>query len=153
MLRIAIAGLHLLALGLGLGAVLTRGTALRESATAESLRRVFRADTLWGVAAALWLTSGLWRLLAGLDKPTSYYVANHLFALKMALFVAVVALEVWPMLWLMRWRSELRRGAQPATFVEPGAAKRMAMISHTQGLIVVIMIFVAVAMARGYGLV
>ena len=33
MLRITLAGLHLIALGLGLGAVLARGTALRESAS------------------------------------------------------------------------------------------------------------------------
>ena len=47
-------------------------------------------------------------------------MANHLFVLKMGLFAAVIALEIWPMLLLMRWRGALRRGGQPATFVTPG---------------------------------
>jgi len=76
MLRVALAGLHLLALGLGLGAVLFRGTALREPPTAASLTRAFRADTLWGVAAALWIGSGLWRALAGTEKSLQYYLHN-----------------------------------------------------------------------------
>lgn len=152
MLRILLAGLHLLALGLGLSAVLARGAALREKATGDALHRAFRMDTLWGVAAALWLVTGLWRLLAGVEKPTAYYAANHLFMLKMALFILVVALEVWPALTLMRWRIALRRGGDPAVVAPRPAAQRIAIISHIEALLVVAMIFVAVAVARGYGL-
>jgi putative membrane protein len=152
MLRIILAGIHLLALGLGLGAVLARGTALREKATGDALHRAFRMDTLWGIAAALWLATGLWRLLAGVEKPTSYYTGNHLFMLKMGLFVLVVALEVGPALTLVRWRSALRRGGDPAVVAPRPAAQRIAMISHVEALLVVVMIFVAVAMARGFGM-
>ncbi|HEY8552948.1 MAG TPA: hypothetical protein VIL43_00235 [Burkholderiales bacterium] len=48
MLLLFLAALHLIALGLGLGAAVQRGTALRETPDARSLRRVFLADTLWG---------------------------------------------------------------------------------------------------------
>ena len=151
MLRIAVAAFHLLALGLGMGAVLTRGNVLRETVTRDSLHRAFRADTLWGVAAALWLATGLWRLLAGLDKPTAYYVANHLFAAKMGLFAAIVLLEIWPMVLLVRWRVALRRGRPAGEVAAPASARCIATISHVQALLVAVMIFVAVAMARGYG--
>ena len=53
MLQVGLAALHLIALGLGLGAVIQRGTALREIPDVLSMRRVFRADTLWGIAALL----------------------------------------------------------------------------------------------------
>src|SRR3982750_4743263 len=79
MLRITLAALHLVALGLGLGAVIARGTALRESPSNAALRRAFRSDSTWGIAALLWIATGLWRLLSGMEKPTGYYVKNPVF--------------------------------------------------------------------------
>jgi putative membrane protein len=152
MARVIAAALHLLALGLGLGAVLTRGNTLREPITTQSLNRAFRADTLWGVAAALWLATGLWRLFGELEKTRSYYLANSLFVLKIALFVLVLILEAWPMMTLIRWRSVLRRGASPDTFVTVAAANRLATLSHVEALVIIVMIFVAAAMARGFGM-
>jgi putative membrane protein len=152
MLRLILAALHLLALGLGMGAVLTRGNTLRETLTADSLRRAFKADGLWGSAAALWLGTGLWRMIGGLEKAREYYEMNYIFMLKMGLFVLIFALEVWPMIVLIRWRKQLRAGAAPETFASVATARKMATISHTQALILVLMIFAAVSMARGYGL-
>ena len=66
-----------------------------------------------GVAAALWLVTGLLRAFGGLEKGSAFYLASRLFWLKMALFALVVALEVWPMLTLIRWRVALRNGGTP----------------------------------------
>lgn len=152
MLQITLAGFHLIALGLGLGAVIQRGAALREVPDARSLRRVFRADALWGVAALLWIVTGVWRYLPGVEKSMVYYNGNHFFLTKMALFALVFALEIWPMTTLIRWRLALRRGAAPGVVAVPGRARIMATVSHLQALIVVVMVFAAVAMARGYDL-
>lgn len=150
MLQIALAGFHLLALGLGLGAVIQRGSALREVPDALSLRRVFRADTLWGVAALLWIGTGLARYLLGIDKSTEYYNTNNFFLAKMALLLLIVVLEIWPMLTLVRWRIALGRGKSAGVVAVPGTARLIATISHVQALLIVLMIFAAVAMARGY---
>jgi putative membrane protein len=151
MLRLALAGLHLIALGLGLGAVIARGTALREAPTASALRRAFRADAMWGIAAALWITTGLWRWLGATEKATGYYLANHYFLGKMGFLTLILILELVPMVTLIRWRRALASG-QPAEAVHQGApAKRIAIISHVQALLVVLMVFFAAAMARGYG--
>ena len=151
MLRLILAALHLIALGLGLGAVIARGTALREAPTAGSLRRAFRADATWGIAAGLWITTGLWRWLAGIEKAPGYYMSNHFFLGKMGFLVMILVLEVLPMVTLIRWRKALA-GGQPAEAVHDAAAgKRMAIISHVQALLVVLMVFFAAAMARGYG--
>lgn len=152
MLRVALAALHLLALGLGMGAVLTRGNALLEPVSAGSLRRALRADVLWGIAAALWLVTGLWRLFGSLEKPVDYYVHNHFFFMKMGCFALIVALEIWPMLVLMRWRRALQRSKLMKDVVVPTTARRIAMISHTEALLVVLMVIAATAMARGFGL-
>jgi putative membrane protein len=152
MLRIGLAGLHLLALAIGLMAVVLRGSLLRDAVTVASLRRVFRMDTFFAVAAALWLVTGLWRLFGATEKATAYYFANHVFLLKMALFVAVFALEIGPMTTMMRWRKALRAGAAPDTFVTATAARRIALIGHIEATLLLVMLFAAVLMARGYGL-
>lgn len=150
-LRLTLAALHLIALGLGLGAVIARGTALRESPTVDSLRRAFRADTMWGIAAGLWIATGLWRWLGATEKATGYYLENHYFLGKMGFFGLIFALEVVPMITLIRWRKALGSGRPADTVHEAAAAKRIAVISHIQALLVVVMVFFAAAMARGYG--
>lgn len=142
------ASLHLLALGIGLGAVWARGLALRASLDARSLRQVFLADSLWGLAAVLWISTGLWRLLAGLEKGTGYYLQNHLFLTKMALLALILLLELRPMITLIRWRKAVSRGQAPDT----GAAESLARISFVQAGLVVLMVFAATAMARGVGI-
>jgi uncharacterized membrane protein len=148
-LRLLLAWLHLLALAVGLAGVWSRARALRDSLRDPedqgALRRAFVGDAWWGVAAGVWLVTGLWRLLAGTEKNTSYYLANHAFYLKMALFAAILALEVWPMLTLMRWRS--RREAPNAR-----DAGRIEVISYVECALVIAMVFAAVTMARGYGM-
>ena len=148
MARWLAASLHLLALGIGLGAVWARGRALRSSLDAGNLRQVFFADTFWGLAAVLWISTGLWRLLGGLEKGTGYYLQNHLFLTKMALLGLVLLLEIRPMITLIRWRMTVSRGEAPDT----RAAPLLARISFVQAWLIVLMVFAATAMARGMGM-
>ena len=144
-LRWLLASFHLLGLGLGLGAVWVRGRALRSSLDPAGLRRVFLADSLWGLAALLWIGTGLWRLLGGTEKPTDYYLHNHIFQTKMALLVLILVLELRPMVTLIRWRRQVGRGELPDTRAAPALAR----VSFIQAGIVVLMVFAATAMARG----
>ena len=57
-----LSALHVLALGIGLGSVFMRGRylrALRAGPEARVLDRLFAAHSVWGVAALLWLVTGL----------------------------------------------------------------------------------------------
>ncbi len=147
--RLVLAWLHLLALAIGLAGVWARaralGDSLRDPHDPRALRRALVGDAWWGVAAVVWLVTGLWRLVAGSEKGTAYYLANHFFWLKMVLFLGVVALEIWPMLTLMRWRA---KKAEP----NPRDAGRIEVVSYVQCALVVAIVFVAVSMARGYGM-
>ena len=151
MLRITLAALHLIALGLGLGAVIARGTALREAPSNAALRRAFRSDSTWGFAALLWIATGLWRLLTGIEKPTGYYLSSPMFHAKIGLFLLVLALEIWPMMTLIRWRRTFSAGESAERLMTSGAGRRIATLSHVEALVVVVMVFVAVALARGFG--
>jgi putative membrane protein len=149
-MRITLAALHLLPLALGLMATVMRGSALREPFTPASLRRALRLDVIWGIAAVLWIVTGLWRVFGATEKPTAYYLANHWFLAKMTCFLLIFLLEIPPMLTLMRARAALRQGLDAAAIVVP-AAKRIAIIGHVQATLALAMIFMAVAMARGFG--
>jgi uncharacterized membrane protein len=146
--RLALAWIHLLALVVGLAGVWARGRALSDSLRhpedPRAIRRALVGDTWWGLAAAAWIVTGLWRVLMGTEKSTSYYVASHAFMIKMSLFLVVFALEIWPMTTLMRWR---RKSLQP----DPRDVGRIEIISYVQCVLVAIIALVAVAMARGYG--
>jgi putative membrane protein len=146
--RWLLASLHLLALAIGAGGIWARTVALRsERLDAAELARVFRADTFWGIAAGLWLVTGLLRAFAGFEKGTEYYLSNHLFLTKMVLFLLVVALEIKPMVTLIRWRRAVARGDA----VDASSAPALARISLIQSHVLVVMILLAAALARGVG--
>jgi putative membrane protein len=142
------AWLHLLGLGIGLGAVWARARAFGGPLDAGGLRRVVQADAWWGVAAVIWIATGLVRVIAGLEKGTDYYLGNHVFWGKMSLLLVVLLLEIGPAVTLARWRVQLARGAQPDT----APAARFARISYTQTVLVLLMVLAATAMARGIGM-
>ena len=147
-LRLVLAWRHLLALAVGLGGVWARARALDDSLRnpedPRAIRRALVGDAWWGVAAITWLATGVWRVFAGTEKAPSYYVASNAFAIKMALFLVVVALEIWPSTTLMRWR---RKKAEP----DARDVGRIEIISYVQCALVVAMALAAVTMARGVG--
>src|SRR5882724_2572096 len=145
MIAAIVAAFHYLALALGLPSVFLRGRALKGPLDRDGLRRLFAADSIWGVAAGLWLVTGLLRAFGGLEKGSAFYLASHLFWLKMSLFALVIALEVWPMLTLIRWRVALRNGGTPDT----SSARALYAVTHVEMAVVVVMVFVAAFMARG----
>ncbi|HEU5153692.1 MAG TPA: DUF2214 family protein [Gemmatimonadales bacterium] len=146
-LRWLLASFHLLAFGIGLGAIWVRSHSLRSPHVPAAIRRGLRADTWWGIAALLWLATGLPRLFLGLEKPASYYLHNHIFWLKMALFLLIVLLELGPMFTFAGWRAAYRRGGTPDTSTAP----RWAVVSRIQLILLLLMLFTATAVARGYG--
>ena len=147
MIAAVVSSLHLLALAIGLAAVFLRGRALKGRLDADGLRRLLAADNVWGVAAVLWLVTGLLRAFGGLEKGTEFYLRSPLFWTKMALFLLIILLELRPMVTFIRWRIRLGRGEEVDTSVAP----RLYTLNHVQMALVVVMVFVAGMMARGVG--
>jgi putative membrane protein len=147
MTRWLLAAVHLLGLGVGLGAVWARARALRGPLDGHGVRRVLAADAWWGIAAVLWIGSGLWRLFGGVEKGTAYYFQNHVFWTKMGLFLLILVLEIGPIITFTAWRRQVAHGVVP----EVSSAPRIARVSVVQAVLVVLVVFAATAMARGYG--
>jgi putative membrane protein len=147
MLAALFSALHVLALGVGLGAVFARGRALRAVAAGDqaAVHRVLFADSFWGAAALLWIVTGLARLFGGLDKDPGFYLHNGFFWIKMGLFGCVFALEIAPMAAFVRWRAALRRDAAPGTRGVPLFVR----LNDAETALVLLIPFAAAAMARG----
>jgi putative membrane protein len=148
-IRWVVAALHLLALGIGLGAIWWRGLSLRGELTGDSIKRVLYADNLWGFAALLWISTGLARAFAGLEKGSAYYLSNEAFWIKMALLVIILLLEIWPASTWVKWRIRMARGEQVQ--IDPDRKRLFSNISFIQSGLIVCMVFAATAMARGLG--
>ena len=142
-LRWLLAFLHLLALPIGAAAVLMRARALRTA----NIQDAVKADAWWGIAALIWISTGLWRWLAGVEKPMEYYTHNWLFLTKLALLLVILAFELRPIIVIGRWRSRLRRN-EP---MDTTPAQAMATTSTLQFVLTLLMVLAATGMARGMG--
>ena len=147
MLGAILSALHILAFGIGLGAVFTRGRALRALAAGDdrAVSRVLFADNFWGVAAFLWIASGLLRAFGGIEKSSDFYLFNGFFWVKMGLFGLIFALEGLPMATFIGWRFGVRRGQAP----DIRAVPKLVRINDVELALVVAIPFAAAAMARG----
>ena len=139
-----LSAVHVLTLALGLGAVFTRGRALAGRLDAAGWQRLLAADNLWGLAAALWIASGLGRVFFG-GKEIAFYTHNGFFWLKMGLFGLVFALELTPMITFIRVRVAVKRRTPLPRF----SVETYRWINAAELALVVVIVFVAPFMARG----
>jgi putative membrane protein len=141
--------LHLLALALGVPGVFLRGQALRalHRGDESAMKRLFAADAAWGIAAILWLVTGLTRAFGPFEKGSEYYLHSGPFLIKLALFVAILLLEVWPMITFIRWRVALAK-QQP---IDRSVVPRLRLVNDLELALTLAMPFCASLMARGVG--
>jgi putative membrane protein len=147
-LNALISALHLLAMALAFAAIAGRGRELMQLFKGQdTLKRVLLMDNLWGVSALLLLPTGFYRLLV-LEKGWAFYSKNPFFHAKMTFVVFVLLLEIAPMISLVKVRLAQRKGE--AT-LDPKKARRFAIFSHVQSLLLVLALVSAAFMARGVG--
>ena len=133
--------LHVLAMGIGLPGIVFRARALSRN----NIKDALSADNAWGIAALLWVGTGLARLLGGFEKGTDFYLTSPAFQVKLGLLGAVLLLELWPMATLLWWRVQMSRG-QP---ISQTWAPWFARISWVQVILVVLIPLAAALTARG----
>ena len=110
------------------------------------LQRLFQADGLWGLAALLWIGTGLARAFGRLEKAPDFYLRNGFFWVKMALFLLALLLELYPMSTFIQWRVRRSRGLVPTA----GAHfDRLIRFNDLVVAVVLLIPFVAALMARG----
>lgn len=134
----------MLALAIGLASVTLRMVRLGEPMDQAGINRVLSADNWWGIAALLWIGSGLSRLF-WLEKSTTFYTHNGFFWVKMSLFLLIMSLELWPMVAFIKWRVQLGQKKMPDT----SRALTFRRICQLEIALVCVTVFTAALMARG----
>lgn len=142
-----LASLHHLLL-IGLVAILTFELAVvREGLAASAIRRVARADSLYGLLALALLIVGFSRVYFGIKGP-DFYFESHVFWTKIAAFVLVGLLSIPPTLRILGWSRAARH--DPAYIAPPADIAAARRFMHIEAGVLLLIPILAAAMARGY---
>lgn len=141
-----LAATHYIALAIGFAGICLRLQALTSPKVGQSLKPLFLGDNLWGVAAIIWIVTGLLRAFAGFEKGSAFYLDSTGFWIKMGLFLGIFILELKPMLTFVRWRM-----AKKTEVLSEDLAliKNFAWASRIQVALTLVIPIVASFMARG----
>jgi putative membrane protein len=145
---IALAFFHHLAAFVVFATLTTELVLLRGELTPPTARTIVRMDAAYGIAATALLVAGLLRVFYT-EKGAAYYFASGTFIAKLALFVVVGLLSIYPTIKFLGWRAALRTGQTPA--FEPAARKAVRMLVHLELTLLVVILLLAPMMARGIG--
>jgi putative membrane protein len=145
----ALASLHHLAIFTLAATIAAELAILMGIIDAKAIVRLAAIDAGYGAAAAAVVIFGVARVIWG-AKGYEYYLANHIFWTKMALFLIVGLLSIRPTFRYLAWRRQLRANAAfaPAT----AEVARMRAYLWAEAAFFLAIPVAAAAMARGYGM-
>jgi putative membrane protein len=117
--------------------------------TFAEARRLQRCDAWYGLSALVVMVAGGLRVFF-FEKGSAFYLGNPVFHLKMALFLGIAALSIYPTVVFIRWRKATRNNAAPTMTTEQ--ASRIALLLRLEMVLLAAMIVAASVMAKGIGL-
>ncbi len=114
---------------------------------AAVVERLARVDMVYGIAAVAVLATGFARTWWGI-KGTVWYWTNPLLHVKLALFIIIGVISIFPTLTYVRWRKTLRSSGSLPAEADIRKTRKLVMI---QAHIIAVIPLVAVFFARGFG--
>lgn len=121
-------------------AVVVEFVLIRQELSVANARRLALTDAVVGVSAGVLLVVG-WLRVFYFEKGTSFYFHNAAFIAKMALFVAVAFLSIYPTMKFLSWRKG----------IDPAAVPAIRRVLHLELVGIVLILLCAALMARGIG--
>jgi putative membrane protein len=114
---------------------------------AAVVERLAKVDMVYGIAAIAVLATGFARTWWGI-KGTVWYWTNPLLHVKLALFIIIGVISIFPTLTYVRWRKTLRSSGSLPAEADIRKTRKLVMI---QAHIIALIPLVAVFFARGFG--
>ena len=121
---------------------------IRDPLTLASARKLQIVDAIYGISAGVVLVVGLLRVFL-FEKGAAYYFHSAPFLGKLALFITIAVLSIYPTIVFLSWRRDTKQGRVPA--VTDAQRARLRRIIHWELAAVVLLILCAALMARGIG--
>jgi len=138
---------HLAAFAL-VAALVVEMVLMRGELSPTAVRKLARWDMIYGISAGALLAIGLLRVFY-FEKGAAYYFHNHAFLAKLALFVIVALLSIYPTMVFLSWGKALRQGQVPVLSAQQ--ARRLRSLIHWELAGIALLILCAALMARGIG--
>jgi len=146
LLRAIIAYIHYLSFMVCFGALVLERKILKTSPNREESISIVVIDIIYGLAALTLLISGIMRVLY-FGQGTEFYTNNPLFWIKVALFIFVGVLSLYPTITYILWSIPLIKGELPE--VDSNLVDRIRKIINVELLGFALIPFFATLMARG----
>lgn len=121
----------------------------RKGLTVAEARRIQRVDLWYGISAGLLIAVGLLRVFF-FEKGSNYYFHNYVFWIKMALFLMIGLLSIYPTIRYIKWNSALNEDRAPE--IQDAEFKNIRILLWLELAGIVLILFFAPLMARGIGL-
>jgi putative membrane protein len=125
-------------------AVVVEFVLIRDDLNARTVRRLQLADMIVGLSAGAVLIAGLLRVFY-FEKGASFYFHSATFITKLALFVLVALLSIYPTVKFLSWT----KGEAPSG--DAGTLRAIRMLIHLELVGIVLILLFAALMARGIG--
>lgn len=148
LIRAFVACLHFLAVFGIVATVFYEWLSVSKTPTHTQARRLQQCDMAYGVSAALLLIVGFLRVFY-FEKGSAYYFSNVFFWTKLALFVLVGLLSIYPTVLFLSWRKDMRAGAAPLVTEKQFATAKIALGLELALLVGIVLC--ASLMAKGLG--
>lgn len=136
--------LHFVGLFVVVATVFAEAVLLKKEVKRSVVDTIFKIDGLYGLSSILVVGAGLY-LWFGIGKPAEYYTNNPIFITKVALFLIVGILSLWPTVFYFK----NRKGASDDDITIPG---HLRIILKIELLLLFCIPMLATAMAQGVGL-
>lgn len=121
----------------------------RKGLTVEEARRIQRVDLWYGVSSGLLIAIGLLRVFY-FEKGSNFYFHNYFYWIKMALFVVVGLLSVYPTIRYIKWNPVLAENRSPE--IPDGEFRNIRLLLWLELTGIGLILFAAPMMARGLGM-
>lgn len=142
------AWLHLLAIGLAAGLLMAEHWLCRRMPDRLQARLLGQVDLGYQLALIGAFATGFARVLY-YGQDGAFYLANHLFWLKIAVFVGIALVAIGPSLQYLRWNREARSAPSFAPLTQEVERVRSA-IALGLGLWLILPL-ISILVARGFG--
>jgi putative membrane protein len=103
-LELTLRYLHFVSIFLVVSAVVTEYFVLKPQMSRAELQRIAGIDGIYGLASIAVVGVGLYLWLGGVGKPAEFYTDNPIFLTKVALFVVVGLLSIYPTVFFLKNR-------------------------------------------------
>ena len=116
--------------------------------TAAEARRIQISDRWYGIFALVVLVVGFLRVYF-FEKGRAFYGANPFFQAKLALFLAVGLLSIYPTIRFLKWRAQTKQGLAP--LLAANEYKSIVTVLRVELVLLLATALCASLMARGVG--